>query len=463
MASFFEASDEVVEILDAGSGEGALTIALVRSLINKGRKPKQIIVTAYEIDLALMAKLRANLIECAQDSGAAGIPLSFTAINADFISVATDMVRGSLYAPRTPKFTAAILNPPYKKIRSDSSTRHLLRSAGIETTNLYAAFIALTTKLLVKGGELVAITPRSYCNGPYFRPFRSGFLEAMSLRRLHVFESRSAAFRDDKVLQENVIVHAVREGSEPAQVLISTSSGKSGDVLKERTVHYDQVVLPGDSAQFIHLPIEGVHNSARVSMGGLKHSLRDLELQVSTGRVVDFRARPYLRHKPTGDTAPLIYACHFNGGFIHWPNVKTRKPNAILISEETRDLLIPAGIYVVVKRFTAKEERRRIVACVYDPDRVNASLVGFENHLNYFHLSGSGMQMHLAKGLAAFLNSTFVDDHFRQFSGHTQVNATDLRKLPYPARDVLENIGNSIDCVELPQAELDRFVERKLV
>jgi hypothetical protein len=39
--------------------------------------------------------------------------------------------------------------------------------------------------------------------------------------------------------------------------------------------------------------------------------------------------------------------------------------------------LLPSGFYVVVKRFSAKEERRRIVAAVWDPTLHGASDGGF--------------------------------------------------------------------------------------
>jgi adenine-specific DNA-methyltransferase len=119
---------------------------------------------------------------------------------------------------------------------------------------------------------------------------------------------------------------------------------------------------------------------------------------------------------------------------------------------------VPAGFYVLVKRFSAKEERRRIVAAIYDPARVPAEAVAFENHLNYYHRNGSGLPERLAKGLAAFLNSTLVDLYFRQFNGHTQVNATDLRSLNYPTEEELEALGSSI-AEELPSLEhLDQLV-----
>jgi adenine-specific DNA-methyltransferase len=356
----------------------------------------------------------------------------------------------------------AIINPPYRKIRSHSSTRLLLRSAGIEASNLYAGFVALITRLLHKGGELVAITPRSFCNGPYFKPFRQDFLKAMSLRRLHVFESRSAAFSADAVLQENIIVHAVKGAPKPEHVIISSSSGAHGGAVTERKVDFREIVSANDAEQFIHLPTGDQHTKARVAMARLSTSLSALGLSLSTGRVVDFRAKEFLRDQPGDDTVPLIYPCHFNGGFVHWPKEKARKPNAIVSNGQTRELLVPEGVYVLVKRFTAKEERRRVVACIYDSHEIQAPLVGFENHLNYFHVNSHGLTMPLAKGLAAFLNSTVVDDYFRQFNGHTQVNATDLRSLNYPTRAELETLGRKIPDPGMQQETLDALVEKEL-
>ncbi len=462
MASLFEIHRSEVHLFDAGAGAGALSAALVGRLCREPRKPKRISLTAYEIDAAQIEPLQARLDGCRCVCERAGISFSATVLNEDFIAAAVPVVRGDLFALESPRFNTAIINPPYRKIRSDSSTRPLLRSAGIEASNLYAGFVALITRLLNKGGELVAITPRSFCNGPYFKPFREDFLDVMSLRRLHIFESRSAAFSGDAVLQENIIFHAVKGTPKPKRVVISSSSGEHGGAVTERAVHFREIVSPDDAEQFIHLPTDNQDTQARRAMGRLSTSLSALGVSVSTGRVVDFRAKDFLRQKPGHDTAPLIHPCHFNGGFVHWPREKTRKPNAIVSNEQTRKLLVPAGVYVLVKRFTAKEERRRVVACIYDSHRIQAPLVGFENHLNYFHIAGRGLPMALAKGLAAFLNSTVVDVYFRQFNGHTQVNATDLRSLNYPTRTELERLGEKVSDAGISQQQLDGIVAEEL-
>jgi adenine-specific DNA-methyltransferase len=133
----------------------------------------------------------------------------------------------------------------------------------------------------------VGITPRSFCNGPYFLPFREDFLRHLELRRLHVFESRQAAFRDDSVLQENIIFHVVKGRNQPGEVLISTSSGEHGDDITETVFPFTEIVHPHDPQKFIHIPTAASHASAKAAMAGLTASLILLGLKVSTGRVVD--------------------------------------------------------------------------------------------------------------------------------------------------------------------------------
>lgn len=462
MASLFESALRSVHVLDAGAGGGTLAAALAHGLAARQRPPKEISVTALEVDPALISRLRQTLSACQQKCGEVGVAFSATVHNADFIEWAAPMLRGDLFAPQSPRFNAAIVNPPYRKIRSDSATRLLLRSVGIETSNLYTGFLSLIIRLLTEGAELVAIIPRSFCNGPYFRPFREDFLSQMSLRQLHLFESRSAAFNADDVLQENIILRAIKSPHKPPYVVVSTSTGEPGAEVRQRRVAYHDVVAPSDPEQFIHLVADDGQAKARDAMHRLRTTLAQLGLSVSTGRVVDFRAEPFLRHEPSRDTVPLIHPCHFSGGFVRWPKHNGRKPNAIVREARTRDLLVPAETYVLVKRFTSKEERRRVVACIYDPQRVPGEVVGFENHLNYFHVGGHGLPMDLAKGLAAFLNSTVLDVYFRQFNGHTQVNATDLRSLRYPARDQLLRLGWLLETPAGDQAGLDALLDKEL-
>jgi adenine-specific DNA-methyltransferase len=88
------------------------------------------------------------------------------------------------------EFTHVIMNPPYRKISSGSLERQLLSKRGIEVSDIYAGFVALATTLLSNSGELSAITPRSFCNGTYFKDFRQKFFSSMTLQSAHVFVSR---------------------------------------------------------------------------------------------------------------------------------------------------------------------------------------------------------------------------------------------------------------------------------
>ena len=462
MASMFGPLPQTVRLLDAGAGAGSLTEAFVSRCCEKRGAVRAIEATLYELDGEILDALAETMRECETLCADAGIRFTFTIHSADFIQEISGRLAGDLFGTHPPAFNAAIANPPYRKINNDSVERRALRSVGVETSNLYTGFIALIQRLLVPGGQLVGITPRSFCNGPYFRPFREDFLSHLELRRLHVFESRQAAFRDDSVLQENIIFHAVKGRKQPDELIISSSSGEHGDEIIETVFPFAEIVHPHDAEKFIHIPSTASHATAKVTMDGLSSSLASLGVTVSTGRVVDFRLKNALRKEPERGTVPLLYPCHFNGGTVHWPKLEARKPNAILDNDETRPWLVPSGVYLLTKRFTSKEERRRLVACLFDPDKVKAKWVGFENHLNYFHASGHGLERTLAVGLYAFLNSTVADQYFRRFSGHTQVNATDLRTLTYPDRDTLQAMGREMKTLDLSQDEIDQLVTKHL-
>jgi adenine-specific DNA-methyltransferase len=463
MASMFGLLPQTVRLLDAGTGAGSLTAAFVSRCCEKRDGVRAIEATLYELDGEILNSLAETMREGERLCTDAGIRFTFTIHSADFIQEMSARLAGDLFGtPPPPAFDAAIVNPPYRKISTDSAERRALRSVGVETSNLYTGFIALIQRLLVPGGQLVGITPRSFCNGPYFRPFREDFLSQLELRRLHVFESRQAAFRDDSVLQENIIFYAVKGRNQPNELTISGSSGEHGDEITETVFPFAEIVHPRDPEKFIHIPSTASHATAKEIMDGLRSSLASLGVTVSTGRVVDFRLKDALRKEPERGTVPLLFPCHFNGGTVHWPKLEARKPNAILDNDETRPWLVPSGVYLLTKRFTSKEERRRLVACLFDPDEVKTKWVGFENHLNYFHANGHGLERTLAVGLYAFLNSTVVDQYFRRFSGHTQVNATDLRALAYPDHDTLQAMGREMKTLDLSQDEIDQLVTKHL-
>jgi adenine-specific DNA-methyltransferase len=462
MASLFGPLPNVVRLLDAGAGAGALTTAFVSRLCEKKDDVRAVEVTLYELDPFIQDALLEMMQECQRVCNESGIRFTFTIHATDFIKEASALLANNLFSAAPPAFDAAIVNPPYRKISMDSVERRNLRYVGVETSNLYAAFIALIQRSLVPSGQLVGITPRSFCNGPYFRSFREDFLDNLEVHRLHVFESREAAFRNDSVLQENIIFHAVKGRNQPCKMVISSSSGERGDIVAEKIVPFTEIVHKHDAEKFIHIPSASGHAVAKKTMDGLNATLASLGVSVSTGRVVDFRVKNALRNEPETGTVPLLYPCHFNGGTVHWPKSESRKPNAILNNHETRPWLVPSGMYLLTKRFTSKEERRRLVACIFDPADVKAEWLGFENHLNYFHANGHGLDRNLAVGLFAYLNSTVVDQYFRGFSGHTQVNATDLRKLTYPDRKTLQAMGTEMKKLDQPQDKIDELVEKNL-
>ncbi|WP_279058002.1 Eco57I restriction-modification methylase domain-containing protein [Mobiluncus mulieris] len=420
-----------IRVLDPGAGSGILTAALVNRILKETTSLK-VEVLAIETDTQLIRHLETTLNACI-NAGHGRVKASW--VNADFILDSTGL-NHSLNLEK--KFDLVIENPPYGKLGVKDTKRIAMRSRGEDAPNLYTAFLSLSIDALCSDGQLVAITPRSFFNGSYFKDFRFQFLDNIALRKIHVFSSRSSIFSDSGVLQENVIFQGIR-GAQHLPVVLSESADENTRVTS-RIIDYEDVIFPNDPHRFIRLPLGVSDAEATDVILNQPCSLEDLGIQVSTGKVVDFRFRDSLCDSEHPDAAPLIYPGNLRNGTVDWPR-DIRKPQWFIpTNDKARKMLLPQGWYTLVKRFSAKEERRRVVASTWSPEQYPSN-VAFENHLNIFHSNNQGIDEKLAKGIAVWMNSTFIDKFFRTFSGHTQVNATDLRTLRFPSRETLRSLG----------------------
>jgi adenine-specific DNA-methyltransferase len=434
MAAMFQAdSTRPATVLDPGAGEGILGLALSKRLADSGITANS---TFMEIDEQVFERLRNRV-----DRQLANAQATLT--NDDFIKEGLRLLQDAKH------FSHIIMNPPYFKMRRNSRESDFLLSCGINITNIYAAFMWLGILLLEDGGQLVAIVPRSFCNGPYFLRFREFVAASASIETIHTFGSRNKVFSKDSVLQENIIICFAKK-PQSKQVRISYSSDQGFTDVEEVSFAAAEVFPLDDPGLTIHIPKCGKIIQLEEFA---PCSLPDIGLEVSTGPIVDFRAKEAISNSERSGSVPLLYPAHMKDGYIIWPvdNLPKRgqyycpKENlwgygdSSLVSDKN---VSPAdGCYVIIRRFSSKEERRRIFAAVVDPAEYSAGGVAFENHLNYFHIKKHGFDKELAFGLSAYLNSFVLDEHFRSFSGHTQVNATDLRNIPYPSEKQLRAIG----------------------
>jgi adenine-specific DNA-methyltransferase len=350
----------------------------------------------------------------------------------------------SLFDSRAERsFDWAILNPPYFKVRKESAHARAMAHVVYGQPNIYAFFMAVAADLLRDGGQMVAITPRSYFNGPYFKRFRKWFFDRMTVRRIHVFESRVEAFQEDEVLQENVILLAERSGTR-RDVVLTSSAGRDVRKLASHVLPYAKVIEDSSGDHLVRVATNGLEQEIVHIVDEFPHRFRQLPFKISTGPVVTFRSKEFLRPVRSDNTAPLLWMHNVRPFVTRFPPKRGKQPH-ILVSNESQKLLLPAKRYVLLKRFTAKEERRRLVAGIVESTDSYSPCIGLENHLNYIYQIDGELSTKEAIGLAALFNSALIDRYFRAISGNTQVNAAEIRALPLPCLETIREIGQALE------------------
>lgn len=430
--------------VDAGAGVGVLAAALCERIAQLGTS-RRVRVQLFETDPCVTALLRETMDECQRVLEACGHQLSYSIHAEDFVSRRRAL---SLFGASAPLdlIDAVIMNPPYFKLAKDSPQARAFVDIVHGQPNIYSLFMAAAVEWLRPGGDLVAITPRSFCNGLYFREFRRWLLERMSLRQVHLFESRRAAFRDAEVLQESIITVATRAVTQSPTVLVSASWGADLTDIEAQAHAAGRVVDRSAGDYVIRLPTSSSDLGVMRVVESWPASFAARRFRISTGPVVSFRATKFLLASTDHPEAVPLLSMHNIRPFATvWPLTKGRKPVAFRACEEAASLLLPAQNYVIVRRFSAKEEVRRLTASVFLPSQdERLKPLAIENHLNYVTHRDRELSESEAHGLAALFNSALLDRYFRILSGNTQVNATEIRSMPFPELSTISRIGSRL-------------------
>jgi adenine-specific DNA-methyltransferase len=339
------------------------------------------------------------------------------------------------------RYDRIILNPPYSKISADSTAARVTRDiVGHNETNIYSAFMACCLKLLSDNGEMVALIPRSFCNGTMFRNFRRFISSKFSIDEIYLFETRKI-FAESDVLQEVLIIKISLARKSTVRISHEDSRGH----VKTKIFSIDKVCFVSDENKIIHIPTEDEDDALLEKMAKFTQTLLSSGCRASTGKVVDFRVTRWLRKRESVNSVKLLYQEAVNANSF----VNTSKSNAaqspyIKVTNETKNLLIKRGNYVLVRRMSFKEAPHRIICGPLLEQQFDRDLIGVENHLNYIWGESAELSEGLCVGLAAFLSTPSVDSYIRRFSGHTQINAADLNMLPIPQLVDLEAFGRKL-------------------
>lgn len=422
-ASLFSYTNTPARILDLGAGTGILGAVTASRLVHGTR------VVAIEQDQILAEYAKASLRQVCDD---------VRVINASVFDVLLE-----------PEFTRVILNPPYKKIKP-----MIIPTAGggVKVTNLYAVFLAIAIQALAEGGECVAIIPRSWMNGEYFKDFRKWMLAECSLDALVVYGSRQEHFKDMDILQE-IMLLKVSKRPQTNRVLIYDDASPAMPLSEQHSIEVplDSLLLGRDRILRVQQQDERLADFEPLCNRGM---------WVSTGKLVWFRNRDILSLTETADGYPLYWSDNQCGSVAKHP-VECNRSQWVTEEVTNRNILLPAGSYCLVNRFSAKEQQRRIHAS-YIASPVNFAA---DNKLNYIHSGTSRTTVPLddavARGLTLWLSTSIIDEWYRQISGSTQVNATDLRQLPCPEKQQLMTLADLLPVEEnLDLGKVDQVVGR---
>lgn len=462
IADISNTEKERVSILDPGFGTGILTSSIIEK-IAQTENVKNIHVTAYETDLNLIETSKLVLDFIKKWLQEKNIQFQYELHESDFVLDNAKYLTRKVKEENT--FDIVISNPPYFKIPKSDKRAIVSKSIIHGQPNIYFIFMAISASLIKSNGELLFITPRSFAAGQYFKLFRENFFSSIALNYVHIFNSRSDAFKKDKVLQENIIIRGQKLNGISAKTEISISQGIN-DINESTKLHYNfnELVDLKSRQKTLYLPTTNKEFEVIQLFKSWNNKLINYNIKISTGPVVPFRSTEFLATEQNSNNhVPLFWLINTKKMELTHPVSKANKPQWIEFTRKSIPILSENKNYIFLRRFSAKDDASRLVATPYFSKDFNCRKIGIENHLNYIYRPDGQLSDNEIFGISALLNSKLFDTFFRTFNGNTQVSATELKEMNFPDWQIIDEIGEKIKNVNYKNLELiDIIVENTL-
>ena len=440
----------VVRILDGGAGLGVLTFSACMHYLKQGHR--RIHAILYEIDKNILSQLQENMNFISQIFKNKGGKFTFKIHNEDFVLSRPDKSQKP--------FDISSINPPYFKYNTKTSpyagaTQDLYKG----NPNIYVSFMAIIAKCLKPQGQMVAIVPRSFTSGLYFKNFRQYMRKNMSLNQVHIFKARDKLFKKSEVLQENIICHYTKQKQKP-YIKISSSIGYE-DLKKTKPIRYPatQIIDFLNGHEIIRIPETPEEAKALQTVEHWPSNFQKNNYFISTGPIVEYRMKDHITtFQQKNKTIPLLKLHNIKTFKIHWTG-QDKKDLCFKLFKGHEKYSLKNQVYVILRRFSSKNENRRLIASVYDPNRIKGRWIAMENHINYIGSNNKPLKLVEAYGLATLFNSTLMDKYFRCLSGSTQVNATEIKLMKMPSQKTIRQIGKAfLDSKFIVQNNIDNII-----
>jgi len=450
MVGKIELTSGEVSILDPCAGTGTLIAALCDKVISTQINSLRVTVHAYEVDPCLAPYLCRTLKYCRETLEQKGHTFEYFIIRDNFIRKNSHYLDKNFNTNGAESdleyFDIVLSNPPYFKLKADTEEYNIMNGFLNGQPNIYSSFVILSNIMLKENGQFTHIIPRSFCSGLHYKNIRKWLVEHSCINAIHSFQSRSKIFDHQEVLQEVIVLYGRTGNTRKCKMVsVSSSKDKSFNDYHEINIPYHHVIYEYDDDNYIRIPVSQSQIDIIDLVDSWEYTLKDFGITVSTGKVVDFRVKENLRDDFDEDNCvPLLWMQNLTINGVNLDLQNFTKKKGIAINENTRSLLIPIQNYVLLKRFTSKCNKRRLYVSPFFKDQFKEfELIGFENHLNYVHGVERGLKVKEVKGLCTLFSSDILEAYFRAMNGSTQVNVTDLLKVPMPDYEIICKLGDN--------------------